>query len=218
MISLTEVTLKYPGMPPVLDRVSARFESGQRIGILALPGSGKSSLAKLLSGAIEPSGGEVSRQGKVSWPLGFAGVFHPELTGFANLELLAQMTGEDLDAMLEWSIGFGGLESALSKNLKMFSPQERAMLGYCCSLSVPCDWYIADETLTVGGKAWLEQCESALSARLEGCGLVFISKNAHHLKKHCQRIIALVDGHLVECPNVDVAEQVLAQWPKQGNS
>ncbi|WP_028115864.1 ATP-binding cassette domain-containing protein [Ferrimonas senticii] len=212
MIQLIDVSFQYPDTPPLLQGVSVQFQPQQRIGIIALPGAGKSTLAKLLCGAINPSQGALLRDGSISWPLGFAGLFHPELNAVDNLQLLANSSGESFTAMLDWAILFGGLGDTLDKPLKLFTPQQRAMLGYCCSLAIPTDWLLADETLAVGGRPMLAQCEQALQQRLRHSGLIFISKNTQQLKKHCQRFFALIDGQLIECPDVDIAEQVLAQW------
>ena len=83
MIQLTEVTKGYmtpAGMHVVLDRITATFPSQQSIGILGRNGAGKSTLLRVLGGAELPDQGYIKRQGRVSWPIGFAGGFSGSLT------------------------------------------------------------------------------------------------------------------------------------------
>ena len=58
LITLQDVHLRFRG-PPLLDGVTCHIESGQRIGLLGRNGAGKSSLMKLICGAIRPDGGAI---------------------------------------------------------------------------------------------------------------------------------------------------------------
>ena len=44
---------------PVLGPINIRFAPGDRVGVLGRPGSGKSTMLRILSGAIDPTGGQV---------------------------------------------------------------------------------------------------------------------------------------------------------------
>jgi len=58
LVTLQNVSLRFRG-PPLLDDVTCHVESGQRIGLLGRNGAGKTSLLRMLAGAIEPDGGAV---------------------------------------------------------------------------------------------------------------------------------------------------------------
>jgi ATP-binding cassette subfamily B protein len=62
-IELSEVTFAYPGGPPVLHDVSLRIESGSRIAVVGETGSGKSTVAKLLTRLMDPTAGKVLLDG-----------------------------------------------------------------------------------------------------------------------------------------------------------
>ncbi|MBM4002785.1 MAG: ATP-binding cassette domain-containing protein [Planctomycetes bacterium] len=58
LLSLNKLTVRFRG-PPLLDGVSCRIETGQRIGLLGRNGAGKTTLMRILSGEITPDHGEV---------------------------------------------------------------------------------------------------------------------------------------------------------------
>ena len=59
LVTFRDVHLRFRG-PALLDGVSCHIESGQRIGLLGRNGAGKTSLMRILSGAVRPDQGEVT--------------------------------------------------------------------------------------------------------------------------------------------------------------
>lgn len=55
----TDLTFAYPGQPPLLDRLSFRLESGERLGLVGPNGSGKSTLLLCLTGLLKADGRRV---------------------------------------------------------------------------------------------------------------------------------------------------------------
>jgi len=61
LITLKNISIQFGG-PQILDGISLNIESGERACITGRNGEGKSSLLKILSGAIEPDSGEIIRE------------------------------------------------------------------------------------------------------------------------------------------------------------
>jgi len=59
LVTLRNLSLRFRG-PPLLDDVTCHVEAGQRIGLLGRNGAGKTSLMRLIAGAIQPDAGEVA--------------------------------------------------------------------------------------------------------------------------------------------------------------
>ena len=98
MINLLNVTKFYEtraGPVRVLDNINVVIRPGRRIGILGRNGAGKSTLVRLISGAEQPSIGEIQRGMSVSWPLAFGGAFQGSLTGLDNLRFICRIYGVD---------------------------------------------------------------------------------------------------------------------------
>jgi len=193
----------------LLSEASEYFGKDERVGILAAPGTGKSSIARLLSGIEKPDSGNIYREGKTSWPIGFAGGFHPELTGAQNITFLSELVGQDPLESIAFCIEFADLGESMGKKIKAYSSMERAIVSYSFSLSVSCDMYIADEVIGVGDPDMRLKCSAILDQRLENAGLIFLSKNPAQLEKHCTRYLLLIESKLVPCENLDVGVKAL---------
>lgn len=193
----------------VLGDVSVLFRAGERVGILAAPGSGKSTLARLFSGIEQPDEGLIERQGRVSWPLGFAAALHPELSGAENIGLIGAILGQDPDEMIAFCDAFSGLGARMQRPLKYASPGDRALLAFSCSLAVPYATYIADEVLGVGSDQMRARCQAMLDRRLTHAGLIFLSRNPAQIKKTCTTFYVLVSGKLIACSDPAIGAEVL---------
>lgn len=59
----------------ILERVSFRVELGNSLGILAPNGTGKTTLINMMAGLEKPDEGDIRRTCRISFPLGFMGVW-----------------------------------------------------------------------------------------------------------------------------------------------
>ena len=66
IIAVDEVSVGYDPKQPVLNRVTLRVDTDDRIALLGANGNGKSTLVKLLAGKLSPFSGRVTRADKLS--------------------------------------------------------------------------------------------------------------------------------------------------------
>jgi cobalt/nickel transport system ATP-binding protein len=64
LIKLEGVSYSYPGGPPVLNQLDFQFKRGDRIGLIAPNGCGKTTLLHLIMGLLKPSAGRIEIFGK----------------------------------------------------------------------------------------------------------------------------------------------------------
>lgn len=65
MLSIENVTKRFSQGVPVLDKVSCRINTGERVGLVGPNGAGKSTLLSIITGSMEPD------EGKIVMPKGF---------------------------------------------------------------------------------------------------------------------------------------------------
>lgn len=214
MITLLNASRSYQGRKAearvILAPTSLHLGSFEKVGILAPRGTGKSTLARLFTGVDLPSGGKIIRSGRISWPLGFAGGLHPDLTVLDNLDMTARLLGEDRLQFIGFCDAFAQLGSLLDAKMSSVSPGERALIAYACSIAVACDTYIADDMLGVGLDEVRAKCEAMLERRLQTAGLIFLTSNPRYMSRFCDRYFCLLRTQLIETDDLAAATEAVA--------
>lgn len=206
-ILLEQVTKQYRrrGAPPrvILDRVSLALPRGARIGILGPNGAGKSTLLRLLSGVEAVDEGRIHRFARVSFPLGFSGTFHPDLSGRENLRFLARVYGRDPDEMAEQVADFAELGADIETPVGRYSSGMAAKLAFGASLALEFDVYLVDEITEVGDARFRARSHAAFRDRLRDSTLVLVSHNSHTIRRLCDHCAILHEGAVIPCGTVD---------------
>nr|WP_330373258.1 ATP-binding cassette domain-containing protein [Kineothrix alysoides] len=93
-----------------LDKVDMTVYQGETVGIIGTNGSGKSTILKIITGVLNPSGGEVTVDGRISALLELGAGFNMEYNGIENIYLNGTMIGfsekeidEKMDAILDFA-------------------------------------------------------------------------------------------------------------------
>lgn len=199
------------GLQIILNDATLLFDKSQRVGILGQLGAGKSTIIRLLAGHQALNQGILVNDGR-SWPLGFAGMFHPALSASSNIQIVAQLLGLDGFELNAFCQDFAELSDAeYDAKMMTYSASMRAKLGFALSMAVPTDFYLADEIVGVGDEQFRMKCEVALSLRLEQSGLVFFSRNPRITQKICNRHGVLRDGKIIMCDSHEEASYYFEQ-------
>ncbi len=199
MIELRNVTKVYKtsmGPNVVLDDLSFVIPPRTSIGIIGRNGAGKSTLMRLIGGAEQPTAGHIIRQGKVSWPIGFAGGFSGSLTGEENCRFVARVYGQDVDWVVEQAREFAEIGNYFFEPVRTYSSGMRARVAFGLSMAIDFDMYLVDEVTAVGDKLFRQKCKAAFTARRERAGLIMVSHETATLAEYCQRGAVLDAGKL----------------------
>ena len=105
----------------VADDINLSFPSGKIVGLLGRNGAGKSSLLRMMAGTMRPTSGQVQVEGRVSWPVGFAGGFHGDLTGLQNTRFVARIYGVDSDQLADFVESYSELGAQFRLPVRSYS-------------------------------------------------------------------------------------------------
>ena len=199
-------TFRLDGTRKIVARnLTFTFPAGQAVGLLGRNGAGKSSLLAMLAGTLQPDAGRVIAQGTVSWPVGFAGSFHADMTGAQNSRFVARIYGVDTRQMLDFVQDFAGLGPHFHLPVRSYSAGMRARLAFGISMAVPFDTYLIDEVTAVGDGAFARKSSTVLKERLQTSGAVIVSHSMPLLRDLCSAGAVLEDGRLFYYARIDKA-------------
>ena len=208
MIEFRHVSKAYktPGRPKVLlHDFSLVLPRGTTIGILGRNGAGKSTLLGMVAGTVQPDAGAIRRNALISWPLGFSGSFHPDLTGAQNVRFVARIYGMDTDSLVAYVEDFAELGDFMNMPVRSYSSGMRARLAFGMSMGISFDFYLVDEITAVGDAAFKAKCLAVFTHRLKDAGMLMVSHSPGVIRAYCRSGLVLEDGEATYYENVEEA-------------
>jgi len=210
MLELRAVSKLYSGIPAVKD-VSFIARAGEVTGYLGPNGSGKSTTLKMITGLIDPSGGEILFRGepigknRIAWRqrLGYVPEepqLYPHLTGAEYLEMVGQLRGIPDDLLHEKVGGFLrllGLHGDRYVPISSYSKGMRQKVLLAAALLHNPELVLLDEPfsgLDVNSALVLRDLISSLAAR--GKVVLFSSHELETVERVCSHVVILHKGRV----------------------
>ena len=151
---------------------------------------------RMISGTLAPSGGHIHHDGTVSWPVGFAGSFHPELTGAQNTRFIARIYGCDTEELADFVADFAQLGAHFRLPFRTYSSGMRSRLAFGVSMGIRFDTYLIDEVTSVGDAAFQARSRDLLKARTQEAGAIVVSHGMGMIRQLCTSGAVLENGQL----------------------
>lgn len=189
----------------VANNITATFPSRTSVALMGRNGAGKSTLLKIIGGTMRPDSGKVLSDGRVSWQIGFAGSFHPDLSGAQNTRFIARIYGVDTNNLEKSVADFAGLGDSFDMPFRTYSSGMKARFAFGVSMSIPFTYYLIDEVTSVGDAAFRQKCNDVLAARLSEAGSIVVSHNDAMLRTLCSAGAVLEKGNLTYYDDIDAA-------------
>jgi capsular polysaccharide transport system ATP-binding protein len=189
----------------VLDRVSFSFNAGHSYGILGINGAGKSTLMRILAGTELPNSGRVQRSVRVSWPMGFAGGLHPNMSGRDNVKFVARAYGENVREVVDFVEDFAEIGPYIDAPVKTYSSGMVQRVAFGLSMAIRFECYLIDEVMAVGDARFQARCRYEFEKRKKFADIIMVSHSMGAIKDYCQHGIVLANGQLHSFENVDDA-------------
>jgi len=184
------------GKNVILDNVSFKFPDKQNIGVLGVNGAGKSTLLRLIAGTEYPDKGQIIRKGKYSWPLGFSGSFHPNLSGIENLRFACRIYGANIKYVTDFVKDFSEIGDYIDEPIKTYSSGMKSRLAFALSMAIDFDVYLVDEIMGVGDQGFQKKCHNAFAAKRETSSVIMVSHNMETIRDYSDVAILLTGEKL----------------------
>lgn len=165
----------------VLRAISFKLEPGEAIRIVGRNGQGKSTLLKVVVGALTPDEGHCQVNGKLGVMLELGAGLETEITGLENAYIAYHKMNSNmqLQEYIEKVKDFSELGEYFDIQVKYYSDGMRSRLAFSMNMAIRPDIMIIDEVLSVGDKNFQKKCLQLVSSYLrQGSGLVFVSHMA----------------------------------------
>ncbi len=229
-IEARAVTKSYPGVQ-ALRGIDLDIHPGEILALVGENGAGKSTLMKILSGAVQPSGGELRIDGEpvlLSTPqeaqaAGIATIYQelmivPELSVVENV-FLGNLRRNRL-GLLDWDtmrkeaariLSRLGFVAPVDIKAKELSVAELQLVEIAKSLTRRSRLIIMDEPTASLAREEVENLFRIVSGlRAEGIAIIFITHHLHEIFAICDRAVVLRDGAYVgQAAIADLTEDAL---------
>jgi capsular polysaccharide transport system ATP-binding protein len=180
----------------IIKNVNVTFPTGRSVGLLGRNGAGKSTLLQMIAGTQDTTEGRIVTTGAVSWPVGFSGSFHGELSGAQNCRFIGRIYGVDTDELLDFVEEFAGLGVHFHLPLRSYSSGMKSRLAFGVSMGVAFDTYLVDEITAVGDAAFTKRSDALFKDRMKNAGAVVVSHSMPQIRRLCDAAVVLEGGNI----------------------
>lgn len=192
---------------------------GECVGIIGTNGSGKSTILKIITGVLSPTGGSITVNGRISALLELGAGFNPEYSGLENIYLNGTMMGfteAEIDARLDDILSFADIGEFVYQPVKTYSSGMFVRLAFAVAINIDPEILVVDEALSVGDVFFQSKCYHKFEEfKRQGKTILFVSHDLGSISKYCDRVILLNQGEMLDqgTPKamVDMYKQLLVR-------
>ena len=181
-----------------LKGVDMTIYQGETVGIIGTNGSGKSTILKIITGVLNPTGGSVHVNGRISALLELGAGFNMEYNGIENIYLNGTMIGfskKEIDAKMDDILNFADIGDYVYQPVKTYSSGMFVRLAFAVAVNIEPEILIVDEALSVGDVFFQAKCYHKFEEFKEmGKTIVFVSHDLSSISKYCDRVVLLNQG------------------------
>ncbi|MBR9650080.1 ABC transporter ATP-binding protein [Thalassovita aquimarina] len=191
----------------VINNLNATLPTGKSLALLGRNGAGKSTLLKMIAGTLQPDSGRIVINGTISWPVGFGGSFHRDLTGAQNIRFIARIYGVDTDSLVAFVEDFSELGKHFYMPVRSYSSGMKSRLAFGASMGIDFDTYLVDEVTAVGDAAFKRKSRAVFRERVKTSSAILVSHDMGQVRNFCDAGIVLENGMLQYFDDLEEAIQ-----------
>ncbi|TDE34245.1 ABC transporter ATP-binding protein [Antarcticimicrobium sediminis] len=180
----------------VIDDLNLTLPTGKSLALLGRNGAGKSTLLEMIAGTMRPDSGRIVTDGTISWPVGFGGSFHAELTGAQNVRFIARIYGVDTDGLLAFVEDFAELGKFFDMPVRSYSSGMKSRLTFGASMGIHFDTYLVDEVTAVGDATFKRKSRAVFADRMKTSSAIMVNHSMNQVRQFCDAGIVLENGQM----------------------
>ena len=184
-----------------LKNVSLKIGHGERVGIIGLNGSGKSTMLKVIAGLLKPSLGEIVVKGTVQPLIEIGAGFNPEFSGKENIYLNGAMLGFTKKQIREKEqeiIEFSELGQFIDVPVKYYSSGMHVRLAFTIATIIRPEILVLDEMLSAGDAEFMSKAKERMEKVLSAAKiLIIVSHDMGLIRSLARRVIVLNKGEVL---------------------
>lgn len=181
-----------------LSDVSFQVKKGECVGIIGTNGSGKSTILKIITGVLNPTGGTLTVNGRIQALLELGAGFNQEYTGIENIYLNGTMNGfteQEIESRMQDILDFADIGDYVKQPVKTYSSGMFVRLAFSVAINIDPEILIVDEALSVGDVFFQAKCYHKFEEfKKMGKTIIFVSHDLSSVSKYCDRVVLLNQG------------------------
>lgn len=181
--------------------ITLEFNKGDRVGLIGRNGSGKTTLLRVLSGAYEPTSGDIDVSGTLSSLTDITLGMDMEADGYENIMLRSIVMGRtrrEAKERISEIEEFTGLGEYLRLPVRVYSSGMLLRLAFAISTAIEPEILLMDEMIGAGDAHFIEKAQARLLNLMSDASiLVLASHSSDILRQFCNRGVVLEQGQVV---------------------
>lgn len=185
-----------------LRNINLKVKKGQRLGIVGKNGAGKSTMLKLISQNFLPTEGDLAVDGNVQALLSATAGFHPEFSGYENIQAVLTYQGlssEEIEESINDIREFTELGDFLGQPFKTYSAGMKARLTFATATTIKPEILIVDELLGAGDGYFFSKAIQRMQNLIDDSGatVLIVSHALDQIQRFCDSAVWLDGGQIV---------------------
>ena len=178
--------------------ISFSVKKGEAVGIIGTNGSGKSTMLKIITGVLTPTGGTVETKGSICALLELGAGFNQDYTGIENIYMNGTMMGiskEEMDKKLPDILDFADIGDFVNQPVKSYSSGMFVRLAFALYISIDPEILIVDEALSVGDVFFQAKCYHRMDElKKKGTTILMVTHDLGSVMKYCDSVMLFNNG------------------------
>ena len=199
--------------------ITATLPPNQSVALLGRNGAGKSTLMQMVAGSEQPDSGRIEIGGTISWPVGYGGSFHADLSAAQNVRFIARVYGVDTEELEDFVRDFAELGGHWWMPVRTYSSGMRARLAFGTSLGIGFDRYLVDEATATGDASFRAKSRAVFLDRMRTAGALVVTHSMGEVREYCTSAMVLHNGKLRHYADIEegisVHERLMGVEPKR---